>query len=115
MPEEIVVIVVVAILAGTVSTIVKSVTGYLKSKNAAGTASGSSLTASELKTLLRSAVDEALEPLAARVERIERRLEGGEAEMPLLDEPRDELLDEIDAGAEEDAGPVRAGQRRVRS
>ncbi len=74
MPEEIVAIIIVSLIAGTVMVlgVAKIITGYLKSRHAGG--SGPSLTSSELSGLIRSAVEEAVDPLSDRLDRLEKRL-----------------------------------------
>jgi hypothetical protein len=76
MPEEIVAIIIISILAGTISGIIKQVLEYKKTRNLARSdSSGSSLTTSELVELLRESVEQATEPLYERMTRIEERLD----------------------------------------
>lgn len=75
MPGEIFVIVIVAILAGTFSSVAKMVIGYLRERNGAAAAGNNSLTTSELKQIVASSVAEATAPLEDRFEKLERRLE----------------------------------------
>ena len=75
MPEEIFIIIVVAILAGTFTTTVKLILNHLKDQRrdaSAGTASGG-VTTSELEALMRRAVAEANAPLLARIEDLEEQ------------------------------------------
>ncbi|MFQ5569276.1 MAG: hypothetical protein ACE5G0_06350 [Rhodothermales bacterium] len=94
MPEELVVITVFALLAGTVTiiTVVKSILRYLSSKHQPVTPS-SSMTSSELREIIRSAVEDATHPLAERVDRLEQRLDApGRLEAPA----RSDLLGGMD-------------------
>lgn len=100
MPEEIAVIAVVAILSGTVLGIVKQALQYARDKRQLGHASsaqGSSLTTSELHTMLREAVEDAVQPLERKIDRLERQLDargelGRPPEKPLLAAHDDERL-----------------------
>ena len=74
MPEEIAVIVIVAIACGTASSIIRSIFSYLKAREQQPAGRGSSLTTSELEAMLRQVVEEAVQPLGDRVARIEDRL-----------------------------------------
>jgi hypothetical protein len=83
MPEEIVVITVVAITFGSIVTIVKSVLAYrerIRLGSPAGapsrtsSAEGASLTTSELEKMMRRAVSEATAPLADRMDALELRM-----------------------------------------
>lgn len=72
MPEEIAIIIVVAILSGTLLGIVHAWFGYLRSKqNASG--AGSSLGSGELKRLITEAVETALHPVLDRIEVLEEK------------------------------------------
>ncbi len=97
MPDEVFVIILVAILAGTmmVAGIARSIFKYLSSRHQPIQA-GSSLTAGELERLLREAVEEATAPLAAQIDALERRL---------LEAPP--LLPEGDLSEQEAAPPDR--------
>ncbi len=102
MPDEVFVIILVAILAGTmmVAGIARSIFKYLSSRHQPIQA-GSSLTAGELERLLREAVEEATAPLAAQIDALERRLD----ERRLLEAPP--LLPEGDLSEQEAAPPDR--------
>ena len=89
MPEEIAIIAVVAIIGGTLSAIVKHVLEYLKSREPRSV-ERSSMTTSELQALLRSSVMEATEPLAARLEKLEQKVESVSAD-------RKDLLKDIES------------------
>lgn len=76
MPEEVAIIAVMAILSGSVLSIVRMVLGYRErtrgvvsgpAKQAAG-----SITTSELERMMRTAVQDATAPLAERIARLEK-------------------------------------------
>ncbi len=73
MPYEIFVIVVIAILAGTFSSVVKMIIGYLQSKRGANGEQGS-LTESQLRRMIESSIDDSIKPLEKRFDTIEDRL-----------------------------------------
>ena len=102
MPEEIFIIVVVAIVAGTVTSLARI---FVKARRdeSGGSAQGSSLTSSELRQLLLEAVEEGTQPLAARVERLEEQL----AERPALPSPP-EAHRTLPGASEERAGSPRS-------
>ena len=109
MQEEIMIIAVVSIIAGTlmIASIIKSIFGYAKSRNQQGSAPGSSLTTSELERLVRTAVEEATEPLHAKIDRLEARLD----ETPLLEAAsREPPLHELE---DADEVTLKAGIRNV--
>lgn len=73
MPEEVLVIVIIAIVAGTFTSVVKQIIGYLQSRG--GKAEGqSSLTESQLRHLIERSVDASIQPLERRFDAIEDRL-----------------------------------------
>jgi hypothetical protein len=74
MPEEIFIIITLAIIAGSVSGVLKQIFDYLKNR-AASQSSGASLTSSELERLLQRTVEKAVAPLVDRMEAIESRLD----------------------------------------
>ncbi len=76
---------IVAIVFGTWAfvSITKLVLSFFRDKNADRSA-GSSLTASELSVIVGHAVEDAVRPLEAKIERMERRLAPGREP---LDEP----------------------------
>lgn len=76
MPFEIFVIVIVAIVAGTVSGIVKQALNYKReTRGIRSSKEGSSLTTSELRRMLEEVVAEATMPLAEQVKALQHRLE----------------------------------------
>ncbi|MEZ4700160.1 MAG: hypothetical protein R2834_07500 [Rhodothermales bacterium] len=107
MPEEIFIIVIVSILAGTFSGIVKMVLAFMRERQTAGAghATGDTLTQSELSRMIEEAVRKATSDLSHRVEALETGdapdQEQGRIELP---PPADELF--------EPAAPAR---RRARS
>lgn len=77
MPEELVIITVISIIAGSITmvSLAKMLFGYLRAKaGVTGKTSTSSLTTSELEMMLRRVVEEANEPLRERVEILEASL-----------------------------------------
>lgn len=74
MPEEVFIIVVVAILAGTFSGVIKTIVGYLRERDRK-TGGDNSLTTSELKQIVADTVAEATAPLEDRFAMLERRME----------------------------------------
>ena len=80
MPEEILIIVVLGILSGTVVSLVRMVLGYRERTRGIvqppaaklSASSSSSITTSELERLMRSAVQDATAPLAERIARLEK-------------------------------------------
>ncbi len=108
MPEEILVIILVSILAGTTVSIIRMVLGYRERRSTRGAAPGSSLTTSELEKMMRRAVEQATAPL---VQKLVKKMEDLEFEMATkqevrqLHEARTDLLldvnsDELEATAE---------------
>ncbi len=85
MPEEVAVIAIVAIVFGSVITIVKSVLAYRKDvrqgsrgeiASKSSVSEGASLTTSELEGMMRRAVADATAPLADRIDLLESRMSG---------------------------------------
>jgi len=101
MPEEIVAITIISIVAGTLMmiTLAKMLFSYLRDRAGLSkrSASSPSLTTSELEGMLRRVVAEANEPLLDRVEALEDILSSGSKSLP----PRREepLLDELQDSA----------------
>ena len=91
MPEEVAVVVVIAIIFGTISSIVKYTAKMKYSNRTSGAESG--VTTSELRALLREAVDEATLPLRAEIEELRDELRASRGLPPTV-EP---LLDDADA------------------
>ncbi len=114
MQEEVVVIVMTAIIAGTlmVATFMRGIFKYLTSRHqpVVREAGGESLTAGELERLLREAVEDAVAPLVDKIERLEERLSAPEDRLQDAAEPR-LTLDAEELVAEET--PVRP-RRAVR-
>ena len=111
MPEEVFIIVVIAILAGTFSGVVKMIIEYLKSRQSVPNAHAKSgaLTSSELERLIVSAVERANQSLADRLEAIEDRLDSAS----MLEAPPSRL--ELPSDTTESAAEVSASPRRARS
>lgn len=73
MPEEIMIIIVLGIIAGTVTSLAKIIVGYLQSRSGAP-ARGEGVTTRELEAVMRRAVEDATQPLLARIDDLEDRL-----------------------------------------
>jgi hypothetical protein len=94
MPEELMVIAVTAIL--TAGVVVLSVAGMItrsiREKHRARSGAGPSLTQSELRHLLREAVEDGTQPLYAKIQDLEQKLERAQlpqnAEAPRQDSGR---------------------------
>lgn len=113
MPEEVVAIVIIAIIAGTLSGLVKQILEYKKSKHAARStgSEGASLTTSELRRLMQAAVEEGNLSLEARFDELEARLDRLEKRgEPRLLPAADEALPEALA-PEQEVEPVARGRR----
>ena len=95
MPEEIFVIIIVAIAAGTFSGVVSQVIGYLKSRQPQQSLSSSdaSMTTSELEGMIQKWIREANRPIADRLDLIEQRLDIPEAS---LKSGKKSLLEDMD-------------------
>ncbi len=87
MPEEILMIILVSIFAGTSISIIRMVLGYRERRGTRGTAPGSSLTTSELEKMMRRAVEQATAPL---VQKLVEKMEDLELEMATKQEVRQE-------------------------
>jgi hypothetical protein len=113
MPEEIFIIIALAIVAGTVSNIVKYVVGYHRTKAEARVPEGSSLTQTELQQMIEAAVREATKPLLQEIRSLKADPEAGPADREALREPPADLLEGMDEydPREDD---VRAPRRRTR-
>ncbi len=101
MPAEVMVIVIVAMALGL--GLIGMIFDYLKHRNKVNNNAGSSMTTSELQSLLRDAVADATEPLAERIESIEQRLDRQERRLPPASS---EIFDPY-----ETEEPVRTGAR----
>lgn len=73
MPDEVFVIVVVAILAGTFTSVVKLIIGYLQSRRGEPAGKGS-LTESQLRRMIEESVDASMKTLDRRFDTVESRL-----------------------------------------
>lgn len=100
MPEEIMVIAIIAIIFGTITvmSIVKTVMRYKygeqKKASQLDTTTSQSMTTSELKAMLRETVTEATQPLVERIEMLEERYFEEES-LPALEASRTEPLLEL--------------------
>lgn len=100
MPEEVMAIAIVAIVFGSIVTIVKSVLSY-RERTRFGTSSrqlersssaeGTSLTTSELEDMMRRAVADATAPLQTRMARLEKQVSAPRtlSDTDLMHEPLD--------------------------
>ena len=93
MPEEIFVIIIVAIAAGTFSGVVSQIIGYLKSRSPQQTVSDSSMTTSELENMIQKWITEANKPIVERLDSIERTLEPASTNKATA---KKSLLDDMD-------------------
>ena len=110
MPEEIFIIIIVGIIAGTLSGIVAQFFGYLKTK-APKTSSEASMTTSELEAMIQKWIGEATRPLVSRLDKIEEHLEPLQVAGPSNEKS---ILDDMDAyeAKEED---VLASRQKTKS
>lgn len=95
MPEEVFIIVVVAILAGTFTSVVKIVIGYLQSRRGDAAEKGS-LTESQLRRMIEESVDASMQQLERRFDTIETRLNRlieAPAERRRLSSPNDDPVE----------------------
>ncbi|WP_456426882.1 hypothetical protein [Rhodocaloribacter sp.] len=110
MPEEIVAIIIVSIVAGTFMSFVKMILKYRSERFVSHSGDESSLTRSELEAMIRRAVAEATKPLAERIEELTETLE---EDAPRLTGLAPDLLEGADAFEPEEAPePVRRRARR---
>lgn len=111
MPEEIMIIVIVAIVAGTLTSITKIIFGHMQSKSAKKEAiKGASLTTSELEHLMHAAVREGNLSLEARFDGLEDRLDQLEGARTLPPKKETITLEEDEVVADE----VVASKRKQR-
>ena len=95
MPEEILILSVIAIAASTflISRLLQVWMAHVNARSGGATTSGASLTSGELEQMLMRVSEEANAPLLARIESLERRLAPPAPRLPspaqtlLLDEP----------------------------
>ncbi len=110
MPEEIVAIIIISIVAGTFISFMKMILNHRSEQFAARAGDDPSLTRSELEAMIRRAVAEATKPLAERIEELAETLEGDAPRQP---EPAPDLPEGADAFEPEEAPePVRRPARR---
>lgn len=108
MPEEIFVIIIVAIGAGTLSGIVSQIIGYLKSRTPEKPLQDNSLTTSELEGMMRKWIVDATQPLASRMDNIEQKLTG---EQPAQISSKS-ILDDMDTYEQADGEKELASKTR---
>ncbi len=106
MPEEVFVIVLIGIIAGTLSRITTQFFNYLKSKGSKAT-SDASMTTSELEGMIQKWIVEATRPLVDRLENIEEKLDIDLNESQVN---RKSILDDMDGF--EEAGEKEIETRR---
>lgn len=111
MPEEIVAIIIISIVAGTFISVVKMILNYRSERFAAHTGEDA-LTRSELEAMIRRAVAEATKPMAERIEELSGALG---ADAPRLTASEHDLLDGADAFESEEAPETVRRRRRRRS
>ncbi|SRR5690554_4456434 len=94
MPFEIMVIIIVAIVAGTLGGISKQFLAYLQNRQSSGRGE-STLTTSGLQKIVQESVERANQPLLEKIERLEKRLNAAESRrLPAHEETeRTDLLD----------------------
>ncbi len=110
MPEEIVAIIIISIIAGTIMSVVKMSLNYRSERFSARSGEESSLTRSELEAMIRRAVSEATKPLVERLEELSGTLE---TDARSLSGHTPDLLEGADAFESEEAPePVRRRTRR---
>ncbi len=97
MPDEILALSIIAIVASTVliSILASQWFKYLKTRAGGGPASGDSLTSSELEGMLTRVVEEGNRPLLQRIEALERALRAPSPAMRLPSPIETVLLDEL--------------------
>jgi len=103
MPEEIAIIIVMSIIAGTLMVLFGMTLNYRKTKFQVRQEKGDGLTQSELEAMIERAVRNATTPLAEKIEDLQNRLDA-----PRLEADLGEMLDEM---PDEEGVPVK---RRTR-
>jgi len=103
MPEEILIIIIVSIVAASVISIVRMGLNFAEKKS---TSEGSTLTTSELERMMRRAVEDATAPLARKVEDLEFDVASRNKPEQLREAREDLLLDLDDEEAQVDAERV---------
>lgn len=103
MPEEVAVVLVVAIIAGSVSSVIKQAIKARSSRKASATDAGG-ITMSELRAMMRDAVEEATLPLRAEIEDLKDEVRAARGLPPAQEKLLGAFEDEVD-------DEVRLGQR----
>lgn len=103
MPEEILIIIIVSIVAASVISIVRMGLNFAEKTR---TSEGSTLTTSELERMMRRAVEDATAPLARKVEDLEFDVASRNKPEQLREAREDLLLDLDDEEAQVDAERV---------
>lgn len=85
MPEEIMIIAIVAIVMGTVVSLTKQILDYMRERRQGSLPTGEGVRTSDLRQLMVEAVEEANAPLQERIERLETRFDV--VEVPRLPAP----------------------------
>jgi len=106
MPEEILAIILVSIVAVTILSIVRMSLNYRVRRGVSGTSGGSSLTTSELERMMRRAVEDATAPLTKKVEDLEFEIATRKKPQQLGVARKDLLIDLEDEQVQEIAEPV---------
>ncbi len=106
MPEEILAIIIVSIVAVTILSIVRMSLKYVETTGKSRTSEGSSLTTSELERLMRRAVEEATAPLTKKVEDLEFEMATNKEPQQLGEARKDLLIDLEDEQVQDIAEPV---------
>jgi len=103
MPEEILIIIIVSIVAASVISIVRMGLNFAEKTS---TSEGSTLTTSELERMMRRAVEDATAPLARKVEDLEFDVASRNKPQQLGEAREDLLLDLDDEEVQVDAERV---------
>ena len=114
MPEEILIIVVMSIFAGTAISIIRMILGFRERKGLRGSAQGSSLTTSELERMMRRVVQEATGPLVDKIDNLEFELATAN-KPPQLEEARTDLLLDVETEDPEEVSQTVPRKNRVGS
>ena len=95
MPEEILIIVVIGILSGTLLGVVSNIRQYLESKHSIGESAsrGASLKTSELESMMERAAQNAVKPLVRRIENLEAAV--AVDDLPDLLQDADSYFDDV--------------------
>ncbi len=90
MPDEILVIIVISIIAGTLMGLLGMTLNYRKTKFQARQEEGGGLTQSELEAMIERAVGRATAPLEDKIDQLQTRLDA-----PRLEADLGEMIDEM--------------------